>query len=63
LVGAADGLRRRRGLRPWPMLREAEADLVTRIRQALSADSFDEAFAAGSRLTLREAVAIAAASN
>jgi hypothetical protein len=63
LVGAAEGLRRRRGLRPWPMLRQAEADLVAKIHQDLAVDSFDEAFAAGSRLTLREAVAIAAGSN
>jgi predicted ATPase len=63
LVGAAEGLRRRRGLRPWPMLRQAEAALVAEIRQALAADPFDQAFAAGSRLTLREAVAIAAGSN
>jgi hypothetical protein len=63
LVGAAEGLRRRGGLRPWPMLRQAEAALVAKIRQALAADPFDQTFAAGSRLTLREAVAIAAGSN
>jgi predicted ATPase len=58
VVGAAEGLRRRRGLRAWPVLRQIEAELVAQIRQALGADSFDEAFAAGSRLNLREAVAL-----
>jgi hypothetical protein len=31
--------------------------LVTQLRQALGADRFDEVFAAGARLNLREAVA------
>ncbi len=57
LAGAADGLRRRVGLRPWPLLRRDEAELVAQIREALGADQFDEPYAAGSRLSQQEAVA------
>jgi predicted ATPase len=56
VAGAAEGLRRRVGLGVWPTLR-GEAELVARVRQALGADRFDQVFAAGSRLTRREAVA------
>jgi hypothetical protein len=56
LAGAAEGLRRRVGLRAWPSHRRAEAALVDQIRQALGADRFDQAFAAGARLNQREAV-------
>jgi hypothetical protein len=34
-----------------------EAALLAQVRQALGADRFDQAFAAGSRLTQRQAVA------
>ena len=57
LAGAAEGLRGRVGLRAWPSHRRAEAALVDQIRQALGADQFDQAFAAGARLNQREAVA------
>ena len=57
VAGAAEGLRRRVGLRGWPLLRRGEAALLAQIRQALGADRFDQAFAAGSRLTQRQAVA------
>jgi hypothetical protein len=57
LAGAADRLRRRVGLRAWPMLRRGEAKLVTQIRQAVGADRFDQLYAAGSRLNQRQAVA------
>jgi len=57
LEGAADGLRRRVGLRAWPMLRPTETELTAQLRQALGADRFDQAFEAGSRLNQREAVA------
>ena len=57
LEGAADGLRRRVGLRAWPMLRPTGTELPAQLRQALGADRFDQAFAAGSRLNQREAVA------
>jgi predicted ATPase len=57
LEGAADGLRRRIGLRRWPMLRPTETELIAQLRQALGADQFDQAFAVGSRLSQHEAVA------
>src|SRR5262249_45470077 len=59
LEGAADGMRQRVGLRAWPMLRPTETELMAQLRQALGADRFDQAFAAGSRLNQREAVATA----
>ena len=59
LAGAAEGLRRRAGLRAWPILRQAETELVAQVRQALGAGRFDRVFAAGARLTQREAVAAA----
>ncbi len=61
VAGAAEGLRRRAGLRAWPMLRQGEAELVAQARQALGADHFDQAFATGTRLTQRDAVAAARA--
>jgi hypothetical protein len=56
LVGAAEGLRRRVGLRTWPMLRRG-AEPTTQAREALGPNRLDETFAAGSRLTQQEAVA------
>ena len=58
LEGAAEGLRRRVGLRAWPHLRRAEADLVAQVRQRLGAARFDLVFAAGSGLSQQQAVAI-----
>jgi hypothetical protein len=57
LAGAVDGLRRRVGLRPWPLLRREEAELVAQVRTVLGPDRFDEPYAAGSRLSQQEAVA------
>jgi ATP/maltotriose-dependent transcriptional regulator MalT len=57
LAGAAEGLRRRVGLRALMLLRRPEAELVAQIRQALETDRFEEVFAAGARLTQQEAVA------
>jgi predicted ATPase len=57
LAGAAEGLRRRVGLRAWPLQRQGEAQMVGQIRQALGADPFDQVFAAAARLNRREAVA------
>jgi predicted ATPase len=57
LAGAAEGLRRRLGLRAWPMLRNSEADLTGQIRLALGPDRFREMTQAGSRLNRQEAVA------
>ena len=58
LEGAAEGLRRRVGLRAWPHLRRVEADLVAQVRQRLGDSQFDQAFSAGSGLTQQQAVAI-----
>jgi len=58
LEGAAEGLRRRVGLRAWPILRSVEADLVARVRRQLGAARFDQVFSTGSRLTQRQAVDI-----
>ena len=57
--GAAEGLRRRAGLRVWPTLRHSEDQLVAQVRQTLGAERFDQAFSAGSRLAQQQAVAIA----
>jgi hypothetical protein len=58
IEGAAEGLRQRVGLSAWPHLRRLEADLVAQVRQRLGDSQFDQAFAAGSRLTQRQAVDI-----
>jgi ATP/maltotriose-dependent transcriptional regulator MalT len=47
LAAAAEGLRQRAGLQGWPVLRQGEAELVTQIREALGASSFDDKYAAG----------------
>jgi predicted ATPase len=57
-LGAADGLRRRAGLRGWPSTRRAESELVTRVVEAADPETFEEAFATGSALGQREAVAL-----
>jgi predicted ATPase len=57
-LGAAHGLRQRVGLRAWPSMRPSEADLATRVTQELDPEAFNDAFAAGSELGQREAVAL-----
>jgi len=57
LAGAAEGLRRRVGLRTWPWLRQGEAELAAQVRQALGPDRFGQVYAAGSRLNQQQAVA------
>jgi len=57
LEGAADGLRRRVGLRAWPMLRPTETEVMTKLRQVLGAHRLDQMFSAGSRLNQQQAVA------
>jgi predicted ATPase len=57
-LGAADGLRQRAGLRAWPSMRRGEAELLTRVAQAINTEVFQGAFAAGSGLNQREAVAL-----
>jgi len=59
LAGATEGLRRRAGLRAWPVLRQGEAELAAKVRQALGPGRFDQVYAAGTRLTQREAAAAA----
>jgi predicted ATPase len=61
LAGAAQGLRRRVGLQAWAMLRPSEAALVAQVRQSLGEEQFDQAYADGSALSQREAVAVARA--
>ena len=58
VAGAAEGLRRRTGVRLWPVLRRGEANLKASVRDALGANRFDEVFATGSRLTRQDAVAL-----
>jgi predicted ATPase len=57
-LGAADGLRQRAGLRAWPSMRRGEAELLTRVAQEIDPEVFKDAFAAGSELNQREAVAL-----
>lgn len=57
-LGAADGLRQRVGLRAWPSMRPGEAELAARVAQEIGANVFKDAFAAGSELSQREAVAL-----
>jgi hypothetical protein len=58
-LGAAEGLRRRVGIRVWPTERRSEAELVEQLKHALGANQFEEAFTTGSALSRREAVAMA----
>jgi hypothetical protein len=57
-LGAADGLRRRAGLKAWPSTRRREAELVTRVAQAADSWDFEDALAAGAQLGHREAVVL-----
>jgi hypothetical protein len=57
-LGAADGLRRRAGLKAWPSTRRREAELVTRVAQAADSWDFEHALAAGAQLSQREAVVL-----
>jgi ATP/maltotriose-dependent transcriptional regulator MalT len=57
-LGAADGLRQRKGLRAWPSTRRSEAELAARVSGGLDAVAFDAAFTVGSQLTRRAAVAL-----
>ncbi|WP_170215958.1 DUF4062 domain-containing protein [Asanoa ferruginea] len=59
LLGAADGLRRRAGLRVYPSLRARETELANRLREALGEPTFERVHAAGARLNRPEAVAAA----
>jgi hypothetical protein len=55
-LGAADGLRRRAGLKAWPSTRRREAELATRVEQAADSGDLEAARAAGAQLSQRDAV-------
>jgi hypothetical protein len=57
-LGAADGLRRRAGLKAWPSTRRREAELVARVAKAADGWDFEDALAAGAQLSQRDAVAL-----
>jgi predicted ATPase len=57
-LGAAEGLRRRAGLRAWPSTRRGEAELVVGVLREIDADDYDDAFATGAELGHREAVTL-----
>jgi predicted ATPase len=57
LAGATEGMRRRAGLKEWPTLRRAHAELVAQIRHALGTDRFNQIFAGGLLLNRQKAVA------
>ncbi len=57
-LGAADGLRRRAGLRAWPSMRRAEAELASSLEQELDSGALESDFAAGSELDQGAAVAL-----
>ena len=46
------------GLRPWPSTRRSEAELLARVSGKLGPQVFEKAFAAGSQLNRREAIAL-----
>ena len=62
-LGAADGLRKRVGLRAWPSMRRGEGELADRVAHKLDLEAFEHAFAAGSALNRREAVALVASND
>jgi predicted ATPase len=57
-LGAADGVRRRAGLRAWPSTRRGEAELAGRVQGELAVEDHRAAVAAGAALDHREAVAL-----
>ncbi|MPZ49398.1 MAG: tetratricopeptide repeat protein [Dehalococcoidia bacterium] len=57
-LGAVEGLRARAGLRPWPLVRPGEAELLAGVKQAFPPDQFQDAFVTGSQLSRREAIDI-----
>ncbi|HET9121727.1 MAG TPA: hypothetical protein VFN72_14455 [Solirubrobacterales bacterium] len=59
LMGAAEGCRRRGGQRSWPMLRRREQEALSRMREELGADRFQEVYATGIGLNVQNAIAIA----
>ena len=59
-LGAADGLRKRAGLRAWPLIRHSESELIARLVQHTDPEVYKDAFTAGSELHSRDALALVA---
>ena len=57
-LGAADGLRKRAGLRAWPLIRQSESDLIARLVEHTEPEVYNDAFTAGSELHARDALAL-----
>jgi predicted ATPase len=55
-LGAADGLRRRAGLRAWPSMRRSEDELAAHVIRAADPGVYERAFAAGAALTQADAI-------
>jgi ATP/maltotriose-dependent transcriptional regulator MalT len=55
-LGAADGLRQRAGLRPWPSTRRSEAELRARVAGRLGPKVVEQALTDGSRIDRAEAI-------
>jgi hypothetical protein len=62
-LGAADGLRKRAGLRAWPSTRRGEAELAARVAGQLGPQDFQKVFAAGSLFNRPDAVALVRANR
>lgn len=57
-LGAAAGLRERVGLRPWPLTRRNESELIARVLGRMERVEYDSAFAAGAELHQHDALAL-----
>lgn len=55
-LGAADGLRQRAGLRPWPSTRRSEAELRARVLGGLGPQVMEQVLTDGSRIDRAEAI-------
>src|SRR5215469_2898134 len=56
-LGAANGLRQRVGLRPWPSMRRSEAELLARVAGKLGPEVMEQLVADGSRIDRVDAIA------
>src|SRR5215472_16393974 len=56
-LGAANGLRQRAGLRPWPSMRRSEAELLARVAGKLGPEVMEQLVAEGSRIDRVDAIA------
>jgi len=57
-LGAANGLRQRAGLRPWPSMRRSEAELLARVAGKLGPEVMKQLVADGSRIDRVDAIAV-----